>query len=131
MKKAAWIIALAAFLGALFMGSRTLVRANGEEAAKAPDIEMKIVSIQYKGTKFWIPSTIIARKGQLVRLHLVSKIPPNADRHGFAIDEFGVKAVVTAKKDQTVDFVADKEGLFRVYCHLHPAHVGGQLLVLQ
>ncbi len=34
-------------------------------------------------------------------------------------------------KPETVDFVADKAGLFRIWCHLHPAHLPGQLLVLE
>ena len=30
-----------------------------------------------------------------------------------------------------VEFVADKSGIFQISCQLHPAHVGGQLLVLE
>jgi hypothetical protein len=30
-----------------------------------------------------------------------------------------------------VEFVADKAGLFKMFCQIHPKHIGGQLLILE
>ncbi len=99
-------------------------------AAAKPDVEATIVGMEYEGTKMWLPSPIIAKKGQRVRLTIINNIKSEPNQHGFAIDDFGVKAVVTRGKPETVEFTADKEGIFRMYCQLHPKHVGGQLVVL-
>jgi len=38
--------------------------------------------------------------------------------------------VVDRGEPKEVEFVADKVGIFPTICQLHPAHVGGQLVVL-
>jgi plastocyanin len=42
-----------------------------------------------------------------------------------------VKEVVAGDKTASVSFVADKAGVFPIKCQLHPAHVVGQLVVLE
>jgi len=42
-----------------------------------------------------------------------------------------VKEVVAGDKTATVTFTADKAGVFPIKCQLHPAHVVGQLTVLE
>ena len=49
--------------------------------------------------------------------------------HGISIEAFQVKKVVNRGKAETVEFKADKAGIFPITCHLHPAHVGTQLVV--
>src|SRR5262249_47585944 len=99
--------------------------------------EFHVVAIEYQGTKVWVPGTLIVKKGDQVKIHLINNIKPdpkdpnNPNPHGYAIDEYGVKAVVANGKPEMVSFKADKPGLFRIYCQLHPAHIGGQLLVLE
>ena len=106
--------------------------AKMDHAAMASDVkEFTEVAVEYQGTKVWIPGTIIVNKGQKVRIKLINNIPNDPNTHGFAIDEYGIKAVVARGTPQTVEFTADKAGVFSIYCQLHPAHVGGQLLVLQ
>lgn len=93
--------------------------------------EFVSVNIEYKGSKIWVPSTFIVKKGEKVRITLINNAPSGV--HGFAIDEFNVKvAVNNDEKDnkKVVEFTPAKAGLYRVYCHMHPAHVGGQVLVL-
>ncbi len=92
--------------------------------------EFKVVGVEYQGTKVWIPGTLIVKKGDKVKIALINNIQSEPNTHGFAIDEFGVKSIVARGKPETVEFTADKEGLFTIYCQLHPAHIGGQLLVL-
>ncbi|MBI4387213.1 MAG: cupredoxin domain-containing protein [Elusimicrobia bacterium] len=106
---------------------------------KTPDPEMKpaqpsvrdftVVNIEYQGSKVWVPGTLIAKKGEKVRIQLINKTPSGV--HGFAIDEFQVKIQVSEKDKEIVEFTADKAGLFKTYCHMHPAHLTGQLLVLE
>jgi hypothetical protein len=43
---------------------------------------------------------------------------------------FNVKVEIPRGEPQTVEFVASKSGLFETNCHLHPAHIKGQILVL-
>jgi len=35
-----------------------------------------------------------------------------------------------AFEPKQIEFTADKEGIFPIICQLHPAHVGGELVVL-
>ncbi|MBI4423453.1 MAG: cupredoxin domain-containing protein [Elusimicrobia bacterium] len=105
--------------------------AAGDAPAPAPALELTSVNIEYRGTKVWVPSTFIVRKGQRVRLTLINNAPSGV--HGFAIDEFDIKAAVNnEEKDnkKVVEFTPTKTGLIRTYCHLHPAHIGGQILVI-
>jgi nitrosocyanin len=89
-----------------------------------------IANIEYKGTKVWVPGTLIAKKGEAVKIKLVNNTP--SGKHGFAIDAFGVKVEVAGDgQPALVEFKAGQAGLFPIYCQLHPAHIGGQLLVLE
>ena len=93
-------------------------------------VEVQSVAVEVNGTKFWIPSHITVNKGDTVKLHLVSKVPAPNTVHGFAIEAFKIAEVVDGK-GKDIEFVADKEGIFPIKCHLHPAHIGGQLVVLE
>ena len=95
------------------------------------DREITAVNIEYEGSKVWVPSTLVVKKGERVRMKLINKVKSDPPVHGFAIPDFGVKVDVYRDKPETVEFTADKAGLFKVWCHLHPAHLGGQLLVLE
>jgi nitrosocyanin len=95
---------------------------------RAGEVSLRIVNIVTpQDVKIWEPSSIFAKKGDTVTLQLINR---HADEHGFEIAAFGVKAVVPGDKTSTVTFTADKAGIFPIKCHLHPAHVTGQLLVL-
>lgn len=92
-------------------------------------IRYSIVNIEYKGTKVWVPSVLIVPKGAKVELKLINDAPSGV--HGFSVPDFNVKVEVAPGKPQEASFVADKAGLFPINCQLHPAHIGGQLLVLE
>lgn len=99
-------------------------------AARAEVRSIEVVAIEAGGTKFWLPSTILAKKGDLVKIHAVSKVPGANNLHGFAIDAFKVQELVDGK-GKTFEFTADKAGIFPIRCHLHMPHIGGQLLVTE
>lgn len=101
------------------------------QSAVAADRIFSSVNIEYEGTKVWVPSTFIVQKGDKVRITLINKVPSDPPEHGFAIPNFGIAEVVKRGEPKTVEFVADKTGIFPIQCHLHPAHLGGQLVVVE
>ena len=90
-----------------------------------------VVNVEYEGTKIWLPSTLIVHKGDKVKIKLINNVKADPNQHGYSIAAFNVAAVVTRGEPKEIEFVADKAGLFPIVCQLHPAHIGGQLLVLQ
>ena len=104
-------------------------------AAAAPAAEMArtqtVVNVEYEGTKLWLPGTIVVKKGSKVTLKLINNVPADPKEHGFAIPAYGIAETVVRGEPKTVEFTADKPGIFPITCHLHPAHVGGQLVVLE
>jgi nitrosocyanin len=93
--------------------------------------EFTVVNIEYEGSKLWVPSTLVVHKGDKVKIKLINNVKADPNQHGFRIAAFNVETVVTRGEPQTVEFVADKAGVFPTACQLHPAHIGGQILVLE
>lgn len=87
-----------------------------------------LVNYETDGVKQWLPGTIIVKKGDDVEITLINNVPSGI--HGFFIPDFNVRKEVKKGIKEVVKFKADKDGLFAMKCHMHPAHVGGQLLVL-
>ncbi len=91
--------------------------------------QFTVVNVEYEGTKIWLPSTLVVHKGDKVKIKLINNVKADPNQHGFAIAAFNVAAVVTRGEPGNVEFVADKAGVFPITCQLHPAHIGGQLIV--
>jgi nitrosocyanin len=120
------IVLLAAALGAVAVHAQPAAK-----AASAPVREFKSVNIEVKGNKIWTPATFIVKKGDHVKITLINTA---SAVHAFAIDGYDVNVQVNnAENDNTkvVEFDATKPGIFRIFCSMHPGHVGGQLLVLE
>jgi len=122
---ALWIIGLA-FAIAAVVGVR-LAQVEAQQATR----ELTLVNIKYEGSNIWVPGPLVVKKGDRVRIRAINNVKDDPAEHGLAIDEFGVKLVVNRGKPETVEFVADKAGIFRVWCHLHLPHVTTQLIVLE
>jgi len=77
------------------------------------------------------PQTIVVLKGDTV--HILLNNTDEMD-HGFAIDAYGINQVVHGQTTITIDFLADKAGVFTFYCTFPcgPGHLQmtGQLIVL-
>jgi len=113
---------LAMALSAVLLGGVAAVTYGGE-------VNLTIVNVvSPQDVKIWEPTSITAKKGDKVTLRLINK---HADEHGYEIAAFGVKEVVAGDKTASVSFTADKVGIFPIKCHLHPAHVVGQMVVLE
>ena len=90
--------------------------------------EFTVVNIETpQAVKIWEPPTLIVKKGDTVKIKLINK---SEQEHGYRIADFKVEKIVQGGQAETVEFIADKEGIFTIDCQLHPAHVQGQLLVL-
>ena len=94
-------------------------------------VAQTMVNVEYEGTKIWLPGTLVVKKGTKVTLKLVNNVPADPKEHGFAIPAYNIAETVVRGEPKTVEFTADKAGIFPITCHLHPAHVGGQLVVLE
>lgn len=90
-----------------------------------------VVNIEYEATKIWVPSTLVVHKGDTVKVKLINNVPTDPNQHGFAIAAFNVAAVVNRGEPKEIEFKPDKAGVFPISCQLHPAHVAGQLIVLE
>ena len=117
-----YVIGMAAALG-LVLGARVL-------PVYAEDMSFTVANVDYEGTKLWLPSTLVVKKGSKVKIKLINNVPSDPNQHGFAIPAYNVAEIVTRGEPKQVEFTADKEGVFPIICQLHPAHVGGQLVVL-
>ncbi len=98
----------------------------------APDAaaaDFTLVNIEFEGSKVWVPGPIVVKKGDTVKIKAINNVKSDPAEHGLAIEAFGVKQVVNRGKAETVEFKADKAGVFPTTCHLHPAHEGTQLIV--
>lgn len=98
-------------------------------SALAAKRSITLVNYETDGVKQWLPGSIIVKKGDDVEITLINNVPSGV--HGFFIPDFNVRKDVKKGVKEVVTFKADKVGLFDMKCHLHPAHVGGQLLVVE
>jgi nitrosocyanin len=120
-------------LTALLAGCLGFVVLAGTAHAQAPAgaVTQTMVNVEYEGTKIWLPGTLVVKKGTKVTLKLINNVPADPKEHGFAIPAYNIAETVVRGEPKTVEFTADKAGIFPIICHLHPAHVGGQLVVLE
>jgi len=119
------------------------IHAQGVETARFPTAlattiapgkivhEFTLVNADIQGVRVWLPTPIIVRRGENVRIKLINNLTGENNQDGFAIEDFGVKSLVKLGKPVVVEFVADKAGLFPIHCPLHPSHIGGQLMVIE
>jgi len=124
------VIAFAAFAAAFAMAPMSRAAdAPASAPAAANEKDFTLVAVMLGDSKFWMPSTIVVNEGDKVKLTLRNEIPGEANQHGFSIGEYHIEEVVTRGTPKTVEFVADKPGVFNYVCQMHPAHIGGQLIV--
>ena len=112
----AWLVVL---LPVLMLGA-------GNAAAAEPK-KFTLINVVLDGTKIWLPSSLMVQQGEEVELTLINKLD---DPHGFKIEDFGVEEVVQPKAQMIVKFTASQTGAHSYICHIHPPHLGGNILVL-
>jgi nitrosocyanin len=125
--RSVWRMFARVFLGVIVLGAVAFVP---RISADNPH-EFTMVNIEYEGTKVFVPSVLVVHKGDTVKIKVINNIKSEPPNHGFAIPDFKIEEVVNRGETKTVEFTADKAGVFDIKCQLHPAHVHGQLIVLQ
>jgi nitrosocyanin len=93
--------------------------------------EVTLVNIEFEGSKIWVPGPVVVKKGDTVKIKAINNVKSDPAVHGLAIEAYGIQAVVNAGKPESIEFKADKAGIFPITCHLHPTHIGTQLVVLE
>jgi nitrosocyanin len=128
--------AIAVVASLMLSGANRIAMAQGAApAAPAPAMDepgtrsFTLVSVEVDDTKFWLPSVIAVEQGDKVKLTLKNQVPGASNQHGFTIPAYNIAEVVTRGTPKTITFVADKAGVFQYSCQLHPAHIGGSLIV--
>jgi nitrosocyanin len=100
---------------------------SAESAATSAAKEFTLVTaVVADKANIWLPSTLVAKAGDEIKLNL--RNVSGAD-HGFAIDELGIKEVIPPGETRQVTLKLPSSGVLRYYCHLHPGHISGQILV--
>jgi heme/copper-type cytochrome/quinol oxidase subunit 2 len=101
----------------------------GPGDARADDFDtVQVVSTNVQGKNVYIPSTIVLTSGKSYKLSLfnTTDVP-----HGFSIAGLGVENILPPQQEYVIELPPLEEGkLHRIHCHLHPAHRGGTLVVL-
>jgi nitrosocyanin len=120
MKKLFTLICIV-FSFSVLSATRSLTIVNYE--TEGPVVDGKTTTV-----KQWLGGTIVAKKGDDLELTLINNVP--SGDHGFFIPDFKITKIVKKGVKEVVKFKADKEGIFEMKCHLHPAHIGGQLVIL-
>ena len=105
--------------------------AGSAPAAEPATMTFTVVNLEYEGTKIWTPGTLVVKKGTKVTIKLINNVKSEPNQHGFAIPAYNIAKVVNRGEPESVEFTADKAGVFPINCQLHPAHVGGELVVLE
>jgi len=110
MIKKYFVIFTALFL-AVYMGSYCFA---ADELSGNIENGIRIVEVKAFRYKFE-PDPIVVKLADKVRLVVTS-----ADvNHGMAISEFKVNVTIPAGKTSTVEFIADKKGVFNAYCSVY------------
>jgi cytochrome c oxidase subunit 2 len=89
---------------------------EGKNLELSGKVENGIRVIEVKASQYkFEPDPIIVRLGEKVRL-VVTSIDV---AHGLAIPEFNINLPVAAGKIESLEFIADKKGLFHVHCSVY------------
>lgn len=89
--------------------------------------KITLVNYEIDGMKQWIPGNIAGYEEEELEITLINKAKAP---HGFMIPSHDVTVVVKKGEKKTIKVKLKKEGIYPMKCHLHPAHIGGQLIIL-
>jgi len=113
-------------LMSVLVSSSLFISITSAPLAEAATDMITLTNKLENGKKVWQPATATVKAGDKVEITLVNTL---ADPHGFEIKELSQKVVLGPKETKTISFDATKSGTFKFDCQLHPAHIGGELIV--
>jgi len=96
----------------------------------------KFVNVEVQGVKFWLGGGDLDLRTNRDTKQLVFKLINKLETdHGFAIDALKIRQVVKPGEELTVTVamsdIDTSASVVRFYCHLHPGHVGGTLVLMK
>ena len=95
-------------------------------AEKSPVMKLAFRNVLQEGKKTWTPGEVTVKEGTKVEITLENTL---GEEHGFMIPGMVDAVVVGPKAKKKVTFEAKGEGPHDFTCHMHPAHVGGKLII--
>lgn len=105
----------------------SLLVGAGVQATEAAKVEkVTLTNKLIDGKKVWEPGAIKVAAGSEIELTLTNTL---ADPHGFTVPGLVENVVVAGNETKTVKVAATKAGTYKFSCQLHPAHVGGEIVV--
>lgn len=107
----------------------TAVLAKSKPAKTMAKMEVHKIEVTNKlidGKKVWLPADIELKAGETYELDLKNTL---ADPHGFEIPGLLEAQVVKGNETKVVKLTPKKAGTYPFKCQLHPAHVGGKVVV--
>ena len=125
-----WLKSSLGLMLSMVIGSGVLMTYASDALAQSVR-EVTLVNIEFEGSKIWVPGAVVVEKGDTVKIKAINNVKSEPAIHGLAIDAYAIQTVVNVGKPESIEFKADKAGIFSISCHLHPAHVGTQLVVLE
>lgn len=100
----------------------TPLPAGGGYALEEPDGEGNWVVETYR----WLPGEVTVVEGDQVTLEILGV---NGASHPATIEGYGIDFEVKRGEVTTVEFTADKPGIFRIVCQVHQPAMTGSLVV--
>jgi nitrous-oxide reductase len=62
------------------------------------------------------PTNLVVKQGDKVTIHITNIEQTTDELHGFGLNEYNINVVIDPGETKTVEFVADKPGVFPYYC---------------
>lgn len=111
-----FLISIIALL--LFVACKTEAPSVNVPNTIEPNNQVREFKVLIEHTRYQ-PDKYVVRKGDTVRFLATSKVGQGGHNHGITIDEYNINEAVTTENltsPKVIEFVADKVGIFRVYC---------------
>ena len=100
-----------------------------DENQDKPEVTFKEYIITIENCRY-TPQKLTANLGDNIKIVAVNK---DSVKHGFTIDEYGIKIIIDPGKSETIEFRANKAGTFNYYSQVYsitcPAFGNGKLIV--
>ncbi len=100
----------------LFSTNKSPAQETDKKQAPAQETSEEIKTFEISGNNFtFYPNEIRVKKGDLVKINFKN----NEGSHDFILDEFNIRTEqLEAGTVETIEFIADKVGIFEYYCSI-------------
>jgi nitrous-oxide reductase len=86
--------------------------ADAKQVRKGRTVEVWMIAVR----SYFAPYQIKVRQGDKVIIHVTNIEQTTDELHGFAINEYNINIVADPGETKTIEFIADKPGVFPFYC---------------